>query len=311
MIESVRAWLDPLLLALQPEQLLPHLEAAGRIVLILVLAWCIRFIVRRIIRRVGRRIVDQTPDAESQRRAETLMRVLSYLLSLAVGVVTLLVVLGEFGVSVAPLLGAAGVVGIAVGFGAQTLVKDFFTGFFLLLENQIRTGDVVTIAGYSGAVEEVNLRFIRLRSYDGTVHFVPNSLITGVSNMTRGFSYAVMDLGVSYGTDVDQAIGVINAAATQMHQDPDWQSRVLGDIEIAGVDKLADSAVVIKCRFKTVALDQWAVRREFLKRIKQAFDEHGIEIPFPHMKIVQAATAKAAASDATEDPDREPLSRQD
>lgn len=294
-------WPEWLTQYISPEQLdsyLPAAQIGGRIVLIVLLAWLMRSLVRRVLGKVGERIAQQTDDPGGTRRAQTLVKVLGYLLSVIVFVVTGLLVLGEFGISVAPLLGAAGVAGIAIGFGAQSLVKDFFTGFFLLLEDQIRTGDVVTVAGCSGSVEEVNLRYIRLRDYEGTVHYVPNGLITTVSNLSRGFSYAVMDLGISYGSNIDRAIEIIKQTGAQMRSETTWLASLIEDIEIAGVDRLDNSAVVIKCRFKTRALDQWKVRREFLKRIKVAFDANDIEIPFPHLKLISpTVTEKPAAGE--------------
>lgn len=284
-------WLNQLITSEQWEHTLPWLQIAARIVLILFLAWVLRSVARRVIARVGDHIAKQTDNPDSGRRAQTLIRVLSYLLSMIIFVVTLLIVLSEFGISVAPLLGAAGVAGIAIGFGAQTLVKDFFTGFFLLLEDQIRTGDVVTVAGYSGSVEEVNLRYMRLRDYEGTVHYIPNGLVTGVSNRSRGYAYAVMDLGISYASDIDQAIAILAQTGKQMRGEHEWRARVIEELEIAGVDRLDNSAVILKCRFKTRALDQWGVRREFLKRIKTAFDAAGVEIPFPHLKIINGQQA--------------------
>jgi small conductance mechanosensitive channel len=174
---------------------------------------------------------------------------------------------------------------VAIGFGAQSLVKDFFSGFFLLFEDQIRTGDVVRVAGHAGLVEEITLRHTRLRDYDGNVHYVPNGMIDSVVNMSRGYAQAVMDIGVAYREDTDQVFEVMRATARQLRADDAFGPRILDDLEIAGVDRWAESAVVIRCRFKVVALEQWNVRREYLRRLKKAFDAAGIEIPFPHLTI--------------------------
>jgi small conductance mechanosensitive channel len=208
-----------------------------------------------------------------------------------------MLVLGELGVSVAPILGAAGVVGIAVGFGAQSLVKDYFTGFFILLENQIRQGDVVQIADKAGLVEEITLRYVRLRDYDGNVHYVPNGLVTTVTNMSRGFAHSVIDVGIAYREDVDEAFEVMRAVAREMRADAAFGPRLLDEIEIAGVEKWADSAVILRCRFKVAPLEQWNVRREFLRRLKRAFDAHGIEIPFPHLTVYAGVGKDGAAPD--------------
>jgi small conductance mechanosensitive channel len=196
---------------------------------------------------------------------------------------------------VAPILGAAGVVGIAVGFGAQSLVKDYFTGFFILLENQIRQGDVVQVADKAGLVEEITLRYVRLRDYDGNVHYVPNGLVTTVTNMSRGFAQSVIDVGVAYREDVDEAFEVMRAVAAELRADAAFAPRILDEIEIAGVEKWADSAVVLRCRFKVAPLEQWNVRREFLRRLKQAFDARGIEIPFPHLTVYAGVGKDGAA----------------
>jgi small conductance mechanosensitive channel len=196
-----------------------------------------------------------------------------------------MMVLSELGVSLAPILGAAGIAGVAIGFGAQSLVKDFFSGFFILFEDQIRTGDVVRIAGHSGAVEEITLRHTRLRDYEGNVHYVPNGMIDSVVNMSRGFAQAVIDVGVAYRENTDEVCAVMRETARALRADPAFAPLILDDVEIAGVDKWDASSVVIRCRIRTVALEQWSVRREYLRRLKFAFDEAGIEIPFPHLTV--------------------------
>ena len=193
--------------------------------------------------------------------------------------------LSEVGVSVAPILGAAGVVGLAVGFGAQSLVKDFVTGFFLLLENQIRQGDVVEVDGHTGTVEQITLRFVQLRDYEGSVHYVPNGQITTVVNMTRGFGNAVFEIGVAYREDLDEVMTVMRRVASELRADTAFAPRIEDDLEIAGVDRWDDSAVIIRCRIRCVAQQQWGVKREYLKRLKYAFDQEGIEIPFPHITL--------------------------
>jgi small conductance mechanosensitive channel len=242
-------------------------------------------VLQRIVRNVRLRIASHLGGIGVARRAETLGRVVRYLIALVVGAVAMMLVLAEVGVSLAPILGAAGVVGLAIGFGAQSLVKDYFTGFFILLEDQIRTGDVVTIAGIGGLVEDLTLRHVRLRDYDGNVHFVPNGMITSVTNMSRDFAQAVVDVGIAYRENVDEAISVMRRVGEQMRSDPSHAARILDELEIAGVERLDDSAVVLRCRFKVAPLEQWTVRREFQRRIKAAFDEFGIEIPFPHVTL--------------------------
>ena len=208
-----------------------------------------------------------------------------YIASVIIVVIATVLILSELGIAVAPILGAAGVIGLAVGFGAQSLVKDYFAGFFILLENQIRQGDVVDIAGKAGLVEEVTLRYVQLRDYEGNVHIVSNGLITTVTNMSRGFAQAVVDVGVAYRENTDDATDVMRAVGAEMRADLAFGPKLLDDLEIAGVDQWADSAVILRCRFKVKPLEQWNVRREFLRRLKIAFDARGIEIPFPHLTI--------------------------
>jgi small conductance mechanosensitive channel len=257
--------------------------SALRIVLIVVVAWVAIAVLQRVVRGVRLRVASRLGGVDTARRAETLGRVVRYLIALVVSAVAVMLVLAEVGVSLAPILGAAGVVGLAVGFGAQSLVKDYFTGFFILFEDQIRTGDVVKVADIGGLVEDITLRHVRLRDYDGNVHFIPNSLITTVTNMSRLFAQAVIDVGVAYGENVDQALDVMRQVGAEMRADAVFGAKILQDLEIAGVERLDDSAVVLRCRFKVQPLEQWNVRREYLRRIKAAFDERGIEIPFPHI----------------------------
>ncbi|MDZ4127616.1 MAG: mechanosensitive ion channel family protein [Hydrogenophaga sp.] len=256
-----------------------------RVTLIIVAAWVLVAVLQRAIRTLRERIASRMDDRESAKRAETLGRVFRYLASVVVSLIAVMLVLAELGVSVAPILGAAGVVGLAIGFGAQSLVKDFFTGFFILLENQIRQGDVVKLGDHAGMMEVVTLRYVQLRDYDGNVHYVPNGHISTVINMTRGFSNAVMDIGVAFRENVDEVMAVMRQVASDLQKDPNFQLKIMAELEIAGVDSWADSAVIIRCRFRTLPLEQWGVKREYLRRLKAAFDEHGIEIPYPHMTV--------------------------
>lgn len=265
--------------------------SGGRIVAIVILAWIAIGAAQRAIRGVRLRIASRLGDQESARRAETLGRVCRYLAAVVISLVAGMLVLSELGISVAPILGAAGVAGLAVGFGAQSLVKDYFNGLFLLLEDQLRQGDVVDLGRHAGLVEEVTLRYVRLRDYDGNVHFVPNGTIASVVNMGRGHSQAVVDIGVAYGVDIDQAMAVMHEVAAAMRGTPAFADRILDDLEMAGVERWADSSVVIRARFKVAPLQQWAVRREYLRRLKQAFDAAGIEIPFPQITLHRPARA--------------------
>jgi moderate conductance mechanosensitive channel len=256
-----------------------------RVVGIVVVAWVASAALQRAIRSFRERVASRMDDSESVKRAETLGRVFRYLTSVVVWLVCGMLVLSEIGISVAPILGAAGVAGLAIGFGAQSLVKDYFNGFFLLLENQIRQGDVVKLGEHAGLVEEVTLRFVRLRDYDGNVHFVPNGEIRTVVNLSRDYAQAVVDIGVAYGENIDRVIGVMLTVAQALREDKAFAAMILDKFELAGVERWDDSAVVIRGRFRVAPLQQWSVRREYLKRLKDAFDEHGIEIPFPQMTL--------------------------
>jgi moderate conductance mechanosensitive channel len=258
---------------------------ALRIGLILAGTWIAQRLTSRLIRTFRERIAARMTGAEEVRRAETLGRVFRYVATVGITLIGGVLVLAECGISVAPILGAAGVVGLAIGFGAQSLVKDYFTGIFLLVENQIIRGDVVQIADKSGLVEDLTLRYVQLRDYDGNVHFVPNGLISTVTNMSRGFAYAVIDVGIAYREEIDGALEVMRTVADELAADVAFAGRVLEAFEIAGVERWEDSAVVLRGRFKVRPLEQWNVRREYLRRLKGAFDAAGIEIPFPHVTL--------------------------
>lgn len=269
--------------------------AALRIVLILAAAWLLVAVLQKLVKTARIRIAARLQGEGAATRAETIGRVIRYLVALVVGALALMMVLAEIGISLAPILGAAGVVGLAVGFGAQSLVKDYFTGFFILFEDQIRTGDVVKVADIGGLVEDITLRHVRLRDYDGTVHFIPNSLITTVSNMSRGHAQSVCDIGVAYRENLDEVYAVMRETAAALRADAAYAPRILAPLELAGVERWDDSAVVVRCRFKVAPLAQWDVRREYLKRLKQAFDERGIEIPYPHVTVYAGADRQGRA----------------
>lgn len=263
----------------------PAMASGLRIAVVTVLAWVAIAFSHRLIRSLRIAYSNTLNNLEDIKRITTLGRVFRYLASVVITVVAGMLVLGELGISIAPILGAAGVVGVAVGFGAQSLVKDFFSGFFLLLENQMRHGDVVEVAGIGGVVEDMTLRYVQLRDYDGNVHFIPNGTITTVTNKTSGYAYSVIDIGIAYREDIDEALAVMRRVGMEMRLEAAWQSRILEDIEIVGVEKWADSAVTLRCRFKVAPIEQWSVRREYLRRLKYAFDSESIEIPYPHLTL--------------------------
>ncbi len=223
--------------------------------------------------------------ADRVNRARTLTSVLQNAFTIAVIAVACLMLLTEFGVNAGPLLGGAAVVGLAVAFGAQNLIRDFFSGFMILLENQYGIEDVIKVGDVAGLVEDVTMRVTVLRDLEGVVHFIPNGEIKVVSNMTHGWSRAMFDIGIAYKEDVDRVMDVLMTLAEEMRSEPAWRHIILEKPRMLGVDALADSAVMIKFYVKTKPLKQWDVKRELLRRIKNRFDELGIEIPFPHRTI--------------------------
>jgi moderate conductance mechanosensitive channel len=219
-------------------------------------------------------------------RLRTLLPMMRATLFVVIVIVVGLMALSEIGVNIAPLLAGAGIVGIAIGFGAQKLVQDIITGLFLLLENAMQVGDVVSLGGLAGVVENLSIRTIRLRDKDGSIHIVPFSAVTSVTNMTRDFSYAVFNVGIAYKEDVDRVIAVLKEIAADMRKDPEWAPLIRDDLEVWGLDEFAASSVVVVCRLRTGPSQRWSVMREFNRRMKKRFDELGIEIPFPHQKLV-------------------------
>jgi small conductance mechanosensitive channel len=200
-------------------------------------------------------------------------------------VVTLLIVLSELGINIAPLLAGAGIVGLAIGFGAQTLVKDLLTGFFVLLENTINIGDWVLLGGHDGQVEGLTIRHVTVRDIYGNLHTVPWSSVVTITNQTREFGYAVVEVGFAYRENIDEVIEVVREVAEEMRRDPNVNADILSELQILGLIELGDSAVVVRTRFKTAPFSRWRLERDFRRRIKNRFDELGIEIPFPHQTV--------------------------
>ena len=241
--------------------------------------------------------------AAQSARVRTLLPMLRTALLAVILIFVVLSVLAEIGVNVAPLIAGAGVVGIAVGFGSQRLVQDVITGIFLLLEDAVAVGDVVQLGGLSGVVEHLSIRSIKLRAVDGSLHIIPFSAVTSVTNQTRDFAFAVIDVNVDYGEDTDHVAQTLRDIAAEMRQDPRWRPVIRDDLDVMGVDKLGDSGVVIRVRLKTEPSQRWAVAREMNRRIKRRFDELGIDIPYPHQKLVMEEKHPAqTASPAPEAP---------
>lgn len=244
-----------------------------------------------LISRWGHRAIDRLvdrSDVDKERRQRigtlwTVGRRIALIVLWGVGVLTILTV---WGISIAPILAVGTVVGVALGFGAQSLVKDLIAGFFILIENQFVIGDVVRISDTTGAVEDIQLRVTVLRDLDGRAHYVPNGTIGVATNYTQVFAQVVVDVGVSYDSDVDQALTVVYDEAVRMYREKAWSGQILQEPELLGVDELGDSAVVLRLVFRTDPDARWQVKREFLRRAKNRFDAEGIEIPFPHRTIV-------------------------
>ena len=270
------------------------ITSGARILLVvIVMAVASRVLHVAVTRAIGR--FAGQDDHEHQKHADTLRSIANSLVSVAVFAVGLVIVLGQLGVAIGPILAAAGVLGLAVGFGAQNLVQDVIGGFFILLENQIRVGDVVEVAGKGGLVEKVGLRTVILRDLAGNVHFVRNGRIDVVTNMTKEYSRYVFDIGVAYREDVDEVIAIIREVDEDLRSDTAFADSILEPIEILGLDRFADSAVIVRARTKTKPIEQWAVGREFNRRLKRAFDERNIEIPFPHRTLYMGQEKNGSA----------------
>ena len=264
------------------------ISGAARVLVILFIWWLAVRIIRRLFTALYHRLLENQQSGslnEQHKRVETLTRLLRQGVFILLTAVMILLLLREIGLDIAPLLASAGVIGVAVGFGAQSLVKDVISGFFIILENQVRINDVVVINGTGGLVEQVNFRTLILRDLSGTKHVLPNGEIKSISNMTAEWSAYVFDIGVSYREDPNHVMQVMSEVGIQMRQSDEFKPYILDDFEIFGVDAFGDSAIIIKGRVRTVPIQQWAVGREYKKRLKIRFDQEGISIPFPQRDI--------------------------
>lgn len=256
--------------------------------LAMVVVFCVAFLwAMKLITRIIRRAVDdgdQGVTSDSERRAETLGSVIMNASWVMVVVFFLLMAMAEFGVNIAPLLAGAGIAGLAIGFGGQALVKDIISGFFMLLENQYAVGDIISVdEQHAGVVERMTLRITVLRDVEGRTHFIPNGTITRVIVLSKNFARALVDISVSYDSDIDQVIEELTTLGADLAKD--WPDRVMEPTEVLGVDSLGDSSVVIRTLTKTAPAKQWDVAREVRRRVFIRFREKGIEIPFPQMVV--------------------------
>ncbi|HQD36438.1 MAG TPA: mechanosensitive ion channel family protein [Thermodesulfovibrio thiophilus] len=261
------------------------LKGILHIIVILILTWLALRLAKRFSAGLIRLIIRKKEDEEFQKRTTTLGNIVRYALISIIVAISGITVLREVGIDTGPILATAGIGGLAIGFGAQSLVKDVISGFFILMEDQIRVGDVVEIGGKSGSVEKISLKTTVLRDMSGNVHYVPNGQISVVTNMTKEYSRYVFEIGVAYKEDVDEVMEIIKKIDEEMRHDPEFKDDILEPIEVLGVDQFADSAVIIKARTTTLPIKQWRVAREFNRRIKKRFDELKIEIPFPHVTV--------------------------
>jgi moderate conductance mechanosensitive channel len=279
-----------------------RLVMVGLVVVVTIVIWeVVSLMIERAITEQ-----DEEGNLRLSNRTRTLLNIIRNALLVFLSMIALFLILSELGLNIAPLLAGAGVIGLAIGFGAQKLVQDIINGMFVLLGDTMRIGDVCEVATRVGVVEEMTMRTVVLREYSGNVHTIPYSAIDTVTNYTKDFSYAVFDIGVAYRESVDQVMDVLRQLGEEMNRDPYFRRLMLEPIEIAGVDRFGDSAVIIKARLKTRPLKQWEVSREFNRRVKNRFDELGIEIPFPHRTIYFGVDKEGKAPPVGVDLLREP-----
>ncbi len=245
---------------------------------------------RIVIKRASRK--GEGFNTEMEKRTNTLIGILNSVLKAIIWLIAIMILLSKFGIDIGPILASAGILGLAIGFGAQELVRDVISGFFILLEDQIRTGDVAIINGTAGLVEEIALRTITLRDLAGVVHIFQNGKINSLSNMTKEWSAIVLEIGVAYKENVEEVIKIMEVVSEELRNDPVFGSKILQPIEIFGLDKFADSALIIKARILTKPAEQWATGRAYRKLLKKAFDAQNIEIPFPHTTLYWGAEIK-------------------
>jgi small-conductance mechanosensitive channel len=269
------------------------IQAGSRIAIILALSFVLIFIARRLITGLEKFTATHAHDVEARKRAATVSNVLRKLAAIFIGILATLAVFNTLGISILPFLATAGVAGIAIAFGAQSLVKDFFRGFFLLAENQIRQGDVVEIAGKSGLVEDLTLRYVQLRDYQGNVHYVPNGEIGVVTSSSRTFAYAVIDVTIALEQEVAPVIDLMRETGVQLRANSVVGPSILEDIDIAGIETWNERGITLRARLKVRALEQSNVKREYLLRLKHAFDRAGIQQPRSTVTFVEGMPARS------------------
>lgn len=260
----------------------PALTATGlRIAGALIVAVIANYALKAVLRSVERSSEKDGIVTAQEQRTRTLLSLLRSVGRVVIWVMTLFMVLGALGLQLGPLLAGAGVVGLAISFGAQSLVKDVLSGLFILMENQFGVGDVVRLEGVSGSVERMTLRVVVLRDVHGVVHVVPNGEIKKVSNLTRGWARVVLDVAVAYKEDPDQVMAVMLDEGRRLYEDPQWRPLLLEEVQVPGIESFGEAGVTIRLLAKTLPLKQWDVARELRRRLKLRFDQEGIDVPYP------------------------------
>jgi small-conductance mechanosensitive channel len=266
-----------------------------KILAIILVAFLISRSASRFIEKIIRKVVvsHHFLSAEAERKREdTLIRIFNWVVSITIVLLGSLMILQEVGVPIGPILAGAGILGIALGFGGQYLVRDLITGFFMILENQYRIGDVVNFDGTSGVVEDISLRMTTLRNQDGTVHHIPHGEIKRVSNLSKDFARVNLNIGISYNSKLEHVISVVNRIGEEMAADPRFKAQIKSPPRFLRIDDFAESAIIIKILGDVEPLTQWDLTGELRMRLKVAFDKEGIEIPFPQRTIHQATASK-------------------
>ena len=267
------------------------LDHGVKIVAIIIVAYLIRKFAGIFIERIIRKIIISdhflTKEAE-KKREDTLIRIFTVSLGILIWLLALLMILQETGIAIGPLLAAAGIAGLAFGFGGQYLIRDLISGLFIILENQYRLGDVACFDGTCGLVEDISMRMTTLRDLDGIVHHVPHGEIKRVSNLSKYYARVNLNIGIAYNSDLEKVIGVVNRVGKELAEDVQWKEFITKPPQFLRVDDFADSAIMVKILGETKPIQQWAVAGELRKRLKIAFDKDGIEIPFPQRVIHSA-----------------------
>lgn len=256
-----------------------------KILIILIAVYSIDRIGGKIIERIVRRGVKDTTKEATGKRQNTLIGVFTGALKIAVWLMAIMMILSELGIDIGPMLAGAGILGVALGFGAQYMIRDFLAGLFIIIENQYREGDVVCLDGTCGLVEDITLRKTILRDLDGIVHHIPNGEIKKASNLSKKFARVNLNIGVAYKEDLNKVIEVVNEVGKELAEDPEWEESIINPPQFLRIDDFGESAIIIKILGETKPLKQWDVTGELRKRIKVAFDKKGIEIPFPQRVI--------------------------